>query len=561
MKKLLPLIFLYLSTTYNFYGQEWDSSGDNTALGSLTLGDLTNFETYLNSHPYTSGSRDFYLSLYKHITVDGGALFLSRNFPKLTLGRMDSGFNRKEFLDIDITQNDNQFLESGSVFFTSHGQGMGFSINNYKDFVFASGYGINNKEFFRIKYGGKVGIGTSDPKENLSIYSDNASFSLKSSSNSSLIFLGNENNKGADNPAVIKAKNGSLYLGGSTSWFRTGGDIITSTLTILDNRNVGIDTEDPVEKFQIKNSLMYHDGGNKILAFGYSPNLAWQNRTSDNASAGDLDLNSYSAEIRFSQEYGSLSFGVSKDKATAKPTKALTIDRLGTVCVNTNKWERASFSGKVGLAVSGDNGASSSIHTQRIGWTPWEKFKFGTNPDADIAHYGMSLFNETLGSIEKAPKMALSGYYGLKFFTVGKERMHIDNQGNIGIGTSNTQGFLLGVNGKIATEEVKVATYGNWPDYVFKKDYDLPTLEEVEHHIQDKGHLKNIPSAAIIEKDGFFLGEMNAKLLQKIEELTLYTIKQEKKIKGLESKNSSNQLVIDQLNSIVKRLEVLEQKQ
>ena len=95
----------------------------------------------------------------------------------------------------------------------------------------------------------------------------------------------------------------------------------------------------------------------------------------------------------------------------------------------------------------------------------------------------------------------------------------------------STKGFKLGVNGKIAATEVKVAAYANWADFVFKKEYKLPTLTEVENHIKKKGHLQNIPSASEVKKDGFFLGEMDAKLLQKIEELTLYTIQQEKQLK------------------------------
>ena len=112
------------------------------------------------------------------------------------------------------------------------------------------------------------------------------------------------------------------------------------------------------------------------------------------------------------------------------------------------------------------------------------------------------------------------------------QKMFIESSsGNIGIGTSDTKGFKLGVNGKVVATEVKVAAYDNWPDYVFKKGYDLPTLTEVESHIKEKGHLQNIPSASEVKKEGFFLGEMDAKLLQKIEELTLYTIQQEKQLK------------------------------
>jgi len=71
----------------------------------------------------------------------------------------------------------------------------------------------------------------------------------------------------------------------------------------------------------------------------------------------------------------------------------------------------------------------------------------------------------------------------------------------------------------------------------------LPTLTEVENHIKEKGHLKDIPSAAAVAENGIFLGEMDAKLLQKIEELTLYTIEQQKEIQELkeQTKEIENQ--------------------
>ena len=73
-----------------------------------------------------------------------------------------------------------------------------------------------------------------------------------------------------------------------------------------------------------------------------------------------------------------------------------------------------------------------------------------------------------------------------------------------------------------------------WPDYVFEKDYQLMPLIKVENYILKKGHLPNIPSAEVIEKEGLDLGEMNKLLLEKIEELTLYLIEQEKRITKLE---------------------------
>jgi hypothetical protein len=106
----------------------------------------------------------------------------------------------------------------------------------------------------------------------------------------------------------------------------------------------------------------------------------------------------------------------------------------------------------------------------------------------------------------------------------------------LGIGTADTQGYALAVAGDMVAESVKVALQTDWPDFVFEKGYTLPSLYEVERHIREKGHLSGLPSADEVKANGIDLGEMNALLLQKIEELTLYLMQQDKKIRQLEKR-------------------------
>ncbi|MEN2416230.1 hypothetical protein [Flavobacterium mesophilum] len=122
------------------------------------------------------------------------------------------------------------------------------------------------------------------------------------------------------------------------------------------------------------------------------------------------------------------------------------------------------------------------------------------------------------------------------------------NKGNIGIGIINPNN-KLDVNGTIHSKEVKVDMNG-WSDFVFTKDYTLPTLQEVEKHIAEKGHLENIPSEEEVLKSGINLGEMNSKLLQKIEELTLYAIEQQK----------NTQKLTQIIEELTKRLEAVEKR-
>ncbi|BBD46997.1 Hypothetical protein PEIBARAKI_6990 [Petrimonas sp. IBARAKI] len=106
-----------------------------------------------------------------------------------------------------------------------------------------------------------------------------------------------------------------------------------------------------------------------------------------------------------------------------------------------------------------------------------------------------------------------------------------NSSGQVGINTSNTRGYTLAVNGNILAKEIKIET--GWADFVFDKDYQLPTLAEVERHIREKGHLQGIPSEIEVKENGVNLGEMNIKLLQKVEELTLYLIGLDREYKTL----------------------------
>jgi len=126
---------------------------------------------------------------------------------------------------------------------------------------------------------------------------------------------------------------------------------------------------------------------------------------------------------------------------------------------------------------------------------------------------------------------------------VASAALRWDGRGYVGIGTNNPT-EMLSVNGNIRAHQVKVET-ANWPDYVFKDDYQLTSLKDTEKFIQLHGHLPEVPKAEIVEKEGYSLNEMDKILLKKIEELTLHLIAKDKRIEDQQK----------ELNSLKERLD------
>ncbi len=101
-------------------------------------------------------------------------------------------------------------------------------------------------------------------------------------------------------------------------------------------------------------------------------------------------------------------------------------------------------------------------------------------------------------------------------------RLTILSNGNVGVGTTSTNGYKLAVKGSIKAEEIVIET--TWSDFVFEDSYRLRPLQEVESHIAEYGHLPDVPPASMVKSEGLSLGEAQKIMMQKIEELTLYMI-------------------------------------
>ncbi len=123
--------------------------------------------------------------------------------------------------------------------------------------------------------------------------------------------------------------------------------------------------------------------------------------------------------------------------------------------------------------------------------------------------------------------------------------------GSVGIGltagSSIPAGYMLAVDGKIIGEEVRIQNSNNWPDYVFAEHYHLLPLDELQKTINVQKHLPNIPSAATVASDGILIGDMQKRMMEKIEELTLYIL-------DMHEVNKNQQAEIDLLKASLAEL-------
>lgn len=170
---------------------------------------------------------------------------------------------------------------------------------------------------------------------------------------------------------------------------------------------------------------------------------------------------------------------------------------------------------------------------------------YGAKIGANVDTYGNGLY------IAVAP--SASSYSALQY--PGNPAIFVNTDNNVAIGATNPAGYKLAVAGNMIAEKVKVKLQSGWPDYVFEESYVLPTLQEVAAFTAKNKHLPGIPTAEEIKANGLDLGETDKKLLQKIEELTLYLIGQDKQLSSQQQLILQQQKLLQALENRVKELE------
>lgn len=236
------------------------------------------------------------------------------------------------------------------------------------------------------------------------------------------------------------------------------------------------------------------------------------------------------------------------------PVSLLHVSGLGTAVDHPAQWENQA------LIIQANTGGRSTttgavlefaIPANTDGTNIWSQARIITV--AGNTTTGNAVGKMILGTKRNFDKLGTGygWYYG--------NDLVIDGAGRVGINTL-TPREALSVNGNIRSKQVTVEL-ANWPDYVFKKDYQLPSLSELKTYIDQNQHLPEIPSEQQIAKEGLNLGEMNKLLMKKVEELTLYLIEKDQKEKKqietndiLESKLKLQQAEIDELKTQMRKL-------
>lgn len=336
------------------------------------------------------------------------------------------------------------------------------------------------------------------------------------------------------NPLLNRAElsfstSGSWQSGGALHFYTAPDDaswIPIKRLTIDHKGRVGVGTDEPTETLSVKGTASISD---KLLAnatwIGGDPNLQVGSNFYSKGFIGFHD-----------EEHGSADFIGYKDNV-------FFLKNAGY-----DEWWSSTQVEEPALAFSGGLFLSSALFNYAGGTELDEQyvdtdqfisfFDSKGNWGADMIAYKDNTFTFAPIAIENE--------------NIESSNPNVHVLGKVAIGTRDFSGtHKLRVEGSIGAREIKVQAEG-WSDFVFEEHYDLRTIEQIEKYIEKKGHLPEIPSEDDVKENGINLAEMDAKLLMKVEELTLYLIQMNKEIGRLKSKNETLE---SELKKVMSKLE------
>ncbi|SCY14966.1 hypothetical protein SAMN02927916_1277 [Flavobacterium anhuiense] len=345
-------------------------------------------------------------------------------------------------------------------------------------------------------------------------------------------------------------------------------DFAQNTFPFPENNNVGIGTVNPISKLTISGSLTINGGLNNTISRPLVAATTLANgeiRGYSNAGNGADD-----GFLRLSA-----GGGTNPIKSFIDLSGYSTIpDMMGNIVFGTYGAERMRIvsNGNVGIGTTSPFGkldvvgSKTSTYTSSLNSPTYDFLRIANihgaggsdqysalalsvsgNTGANNAYVNLAVIQPVAGNSNSEFALAVRQPSG-----VMNEVIRAKSDGKIGIGTSNPISKLT-VAGDIHSREVRVSVDAG-ADFVFEHNYNLPSLDAVTKYIKENKHLPEIASADEMKKEGINLSEMNIKLLQKIEELTLYVIEQSKEIKALKKENESFKTLLEKFSKIENHL-------
>jgi hypothetical protein len=376
-------------------------------------------------------------------------------------------------------------------------------------------------------------------------------------------------NANADANNALRLEVGGFSMGGSALFQIDAPGIGGGRFTVNNNGNVGIGTATPSATAKLEINLIagtggqnqglkiwagnsYNYFGNSQLQFSYGGggggySHAIKSRHNSGAISGNaIDFYLWQPGDPVNGE-GSLNVmtlhGGNVGIGTTAPQGRLEVlnsTALGTSATNSILLHRFSSSGNVNYFMN-----NTWLYRDANG-SDWltARMHNGISIDGSFLTPGV----DTRTWWERAP------FQDIQSFGTGSTTYLTIKAGNVGIGSLNPNQKLT-VNGTIYGKEVKVDLSVPGPDYVFEKDYQLPSLEEIKTYIDQNKHLPEVPSTTEMEKNGVQLGEMNMLLLKKVEELTLYAIAMNAKMEKMKRENEER---LERIQKEMKQLKKIE---
>jgi hypothetical protein len=391
-----------------------------------------------------------------------------------------------------------------------------------------------------------VGIGTTTPAAQLHIKSTTSSNPLivdGFGNNTYYSILENGTYRGywgsfAGNPEDVDFGTGSGTTGKLHLTIQA-----SPRLTINNTGQVGIGTTNPAYLMHVNGGDLFVESSSGRIIFGYNVGGS-QWRLGTTGGGADLRWYTWDGVTEVAKHYFQQNGNVGINTGIPVPIGMLEVKGIGATSA-TNSFVLRTSTGDTTLRMRDDgrmgigyNGVSYG-RTMNLGGSG---INFYT---ANEAGFGGAVFPTDTSLVIWSNSGANNylilqpswGNTGIGTYSPNA-KFHVNGNMLIG-GTSAVPatGYQLSVDGKIIGEEVKVQLSTGWPDYVFGDNYQLMPIEDLERSIRQNRHLPNVPSAAAITAEkGFELGDMSRRLLEKVEELTLYIIQLKKENTSLEER-------------------------